>query len=125
MKVVIDTNFWIDILRFKLDFSELYDLLPNSHIFTINQVVEELERLAKKKNKDAGFAKLALSFIESNKIQILPAPEYGVDKALMNLSDKETVIATNDSFLRKKIGAKGGKTIYILGKNANIIYVLK
>lgn len=116
MRVVIDTNFWIDVFRFRLDFAEIYDLIPDSHIFTISQVVEELERLSKKKNKDAGFAKLALSFIESNRIQLLQVPEYGVDKALLNLSDKETVIATNDSFLRKKIEAKGGKTIYIRGR---------
>lgn len=116
MRVVPDTNFWMDILKFRIDLSEIYDLLPDSHIFTIKQVIGELERLSSKKDRDSGFAKIALEFVRSKNIRMIPSPDCAADKALLDLSDKETVIATDDSALKRKIKAGGGKTIYILGK---------
>ncbi len=116
MKIVIDTNFWMDIFKFKIDLSEIYDLLPGSQMATISQVVDELNRLAAKKTNHSKFARLALEFIKSKSVNVIKTPESGADKALLKMSDKETVIATDDSVLKKNIEAKGGKIIYILGR---------
>lgn len=100
----------VDLFRFKVDSSEIFDLLPGAQLTTLDLVVEELKKIAKSTSKDARCAKLALKFL--NVVEILPATKPKADDSLLEIG-KENVVATNDIKLRKKLTEKGIKTIYL------------
>jgi rRNA-processing protein FCF1 len=116
MRVILDANFLIDMIKFKIPLEEIHELLSHdAEIFTLNSVLEELKRIAGKSGKDARYAKAALKLIESKKIGILSS-EKRTDEALLFFADQSTIIATNDKSLRKKLRKKGVKSIFIRAK---------
>jgi len=113
MRILIDTNFFIDLLRFRISLDEISTLvLEKCDLFTLDSVVNELKKIADKKTRDSQYAKLSLEFIKNNQIKVLKS-EGGADKAILKLADKNTFVATNDRELRKILKRKGTKTIYI------------
>ena len=115
MEILLDTNFLIDIVRFKIDLGELYSLVGRFELFTISSVIDELKRIAKTTSREGKCAKIALQLIEKRRVEILKI-QGSVDKTILKLVDKETAVATNDMALRKLLKAKGTKTIYIKSK---------
>jgi rRNA-processing protein FCF1 len=116
MQVILDSNFLIDLIRFKIPLEEIFELLGyDTKILTLSSVLNELEKIAKGKSKEAKYAKLALKLIDLKKIEILKI-EKSVDEALFSLANEKTIIATNDKNLRKKLKEKGLKSIYIRAK---------
>jgi len=113
MKIYFDTNFLIDLYRFKIDPSQIYDLYPSSKFATTSPVIDELKKISKKKTKEGGLAKLALEF--SKKFKIIKS-EDTADISLLKLADKETIIATNDLVLRNRMRIAGNKSIFIRAK---------
>lgn len=110
MRVFLDTNFIIDLFRFKIAPSEIFDLLPDAQLFTFDLVNRELKKIAKSTGQAGKHARVALQFIE--KAKILPTKQSHVDIAFLQLG-KDDVVATNDIALRKKLAKKKIKIIYI------------
>ncbi|MEM5785570.1 MAG: hypothetical protein QW469_03505 [Candidatus Aenigmatarchaeota archaeon] len=108
-KIILDTNFLIDSIKFKID---LYEQLKGFDIYTIKPVIEEINSISKSCKKDSKYAKLVLKIY--NKIKIIEITGNS-DDILLNLSN-EYIIATQDSVLRKKIKNKKGKLAYIRQK---------
>ena len=113
-RVVLDTNFVVDMFRFKLGFDDVEDALGgNCEFVMIEQSVAELRRL---KNVNA---KVGAGFIDSGKIKVAKAgraSEKSADEAIVELAEKrkpDVVVATNDKKLRKRIKASGVRTIYL------------
>jgi rRNA-processing protein FCF1 len=114
-KVIVDTNFLIDIVRFKLDLDSVKELLPGKCKVLIPEAVErELKSMDSKEAKAA--VKLSkrwgLSTIED------PIGARGADNTIVaiaeSMRDKEDVlVATNDAKLRKRLKTLGIKTIYL------------
>ncbi|MEM4245542.1 MAG: ribonuclease VapC [Candidatus Nanoarchaeia archaeon] len=103
-RIVLDTNFVIEVAKNKIDLKkEIGRILDYPYkIFIVKGVAEELNKIIKEqkgKNKEA--AKLALSIIKG--IKNLETEGKSVDEKLANLSDKNTIIATQDKQLKKKI----------------------
>ncbi len=113
MRVILDTNFLIDLFRFKVGLEEIFDIFPDAQLCVLQPSVGELQKIAKSKSKDSKYAKVSLAFRDG--IKILECDEPETDNALLNFS-KDSVIATNDRTLRKKITEKGGKVIYLRAK---------
>lgn len=112
MKLLLDTNFLLDLFRFRIDLTEIYDLLPGPlELYVLNKTVDELTMLSKK-SKHGKFAKLALALIKTSKISVIDVTD-DVDSALVKLARNNFIIATNDSKLREKIRKKEVKTIYL------------
>lgn len=114
MKLLLDTNFIMDCFRFKIDLAELFDFFPGARLATIPQVVQELKRLAVKKSTHGRYAKIAMNLIDG--IEILESPQGNTDETLANMAGKDTIVATNDETLRRKLSAKNLKTIYLRGR---------
>jgi rRNA-processing protein FCF1 len=115
-RVFLDTNFLIDSARFGIDLEEISVFFQEPlEFFLISSSIKELEKIAKNKGKLGSLAKLALEIIKLKKIKILEEEE-SPDKAFLSLADKNTIIATNDSKLRKKLKKLGIKTIYLRAK---------
>jgi len=112
--VVLDTNFVVDLFRFRLGFDDVEDALGgNCGFFMVEQSVAELRRL---KNVNA---KVGAGFVDSGKIKVVRAGRAGeksADEAIAELAGKRMpgmVVATNDKKLRKRIKASGARTIYL------------
>jgi rRNA-processing protein FCF1 len=118
-RILLDTNFLMDLFRFKLSFDDIEDVVGGPCSFlVVGQSVGELERMKSK------YAKVGLSFIDSGKIKIVDAPGRTADDAIMSLLKKaknrkeikKTAVATNDVKLRKRIKALGVRVIYLRAK---------
>lgn len=109
MRILLDTNFLISAVKFKVD---IWQALRGYELFILDVVLEELEKLAKGRSKDAQFAKAALQIAATKDLKILHAKEKSTDIALLEHS-KAYAIATQDIELKEKIKAAGGKVIFI------------
>lgn len=116
-KILLDTNFLISYLKFRLSFDEMEKLMEDQFVFlTLDSVVKELEKLSKLEGKDSRYAKLALEFIKQKKIEVIRSPVENADKAILKVADKNTIVATNDIRLKKELRVSGIKTIYMRAK---------
>jgi len=122
-KIVLDTNFIIAALQFKIGlFSELRRVCDfGFEVCVLSASLGELEKLINNGNLlEKKQAALALRFIREKNIKVLTA-EGIVDDLLMGLDKQEFVIATQDARLRAKLKAKGYTTIVIRQKKHLII----
>jgi len=107
-KILFDTNFLIDLIRFKIGLEEIDKLVEGPYrIVTVDKVANELRSIASKN------AKAALKLVKIKKIGIVRTKERNADAALIVLADKDTMVATNDAELRKRLRGLGVKTIYL------------
>ena len=115
-KIIFDTNFLIDLARFRIDIGEANALVGSCQFLTIDPVLKELEKIAAKKTRSSRAAKVALKLIELKKIKVIKTAEKNTDQAILKLAKKEDIVATNDKNLRKALKKKGVKTIYLRKK---------
>jgi rRNA-processing protein FCF1 len=111
MKIVLDTNFLIDCVRFKIDISKE---LAGNEICTLDSVFPELHKIAERNTKDAQIAKISLKI--ASELEILPSKERETDDSMLAYSKEGYVIATQDSVLKRRIKDAGGKFVYIRQK---------
>ena len=110
-KILLDTSFLIDLVKFRIHLEEIGKLVEEKHEFYIPiQVTDEL------KKKKTWYAKAALKLIESLNLNIVENEEKDADKAILSLTNENTLVATNDKKLRTKLKKFGIKTIYLKGK---------
>lgn len=105
-RIILDTNFLLAIGQFNIDiFSELERIcdFPYS-IYVLDKTVDELNRIASGK-KDKASAKLVLDIIK-DRVKILKTKKGYADDLLVDLAGKDTVIATQDKGLKKRIKTK-------------------
>ena len=113
-RVIVDTNFLVDIFRFRLGFEAVDEALGGRCEYSmVSQSVAELRRLT------AQNGAVGASFIGSGKIAVVAAgraTEKSADEAIVELVCKwmpDVVVATNDEKLRKRVKALGARTIYL------------
>jgi len=103
MKIVLDTNFLVSALKYKIS---LFDELTGEELFIVDKTKHELEKLIKgKKASDRQRAKIILALLKRKKIkEIKSKKEETVDDTLARL--KNYVIATQDKELKRRISGK-------------------
>jgi len=117
-KIILDANFLTIPYQFNVDIFEEIDRIMEEkyELMTIDGVVEELKKLTKAKTKDAVAAKLGLELIEKKNVKIIYTEYKNVDNAIIAMSNKDTIVATNDKGLRKKLKNKNVKVLYLRSK---------
>ena len=95
-KIILDTNFILSSLQFKIDFLEEIKRISNFN-YTLHIFQGTLKELENKK-----LGKLAISIIKKKKINIIKSENTYVDKDILNL-EGNYIIATNDKELIKKL----------------------
>jgi hypothetical protein len=117
-KIILDTNFLTIPYQFNVDIFEEIDRIMEEdyELITLDRVVEELKNMIKSKSKDAVAARIALELIEKKNVKIINTDEKKVDNTIIKLADKDTIVATNDRVLRKKIKDKNVKVLYLRSK---------
>ncbi|MDP2908759.1 MAG: hypothetical protein Q8N77_03050 [Nanoarchaeota archaeon] len=104
-RVILDTNFLLAISQFHIDvFSELKRIC--NFPFTVcilDKTVDELNSIVSTPGKkDKAAARLVLEIIKG-RADIISAGDGYADDLLVRLADKDTVIATQDRELKKRI----------------------
>jgi rRNA-processing protein FCF1 len=119
MRIILDTNFLMLPIQFKIDiFAEIEMLVEGKYELCIMEgTIKELETLSGSKGKDSVPAKLALELIERRGIKTLKAKKSHVDDAILEVAGKNTAVATNDRKLIKKLKDKNIKVVYLRSKN--------
>ncbi|MBS3149956.1 hypothetical protein J4455_04685 [Candidatus Woesearchaeota archaeon] len=110
IRVLIDTNFIVTCLKFKIDlFSEINRICDfNYELYTIDKTLDELKKLK---------SKLSLQLIEKFNIKIIKTNEnLDVDSLILKIADENTIVATQDKELKKKLRIKGIKVLVIRKK---------
>ena len=116
MKVILDTNFLIDCIRFKIDLKEL----SGNEMFVLDSVIFEIGKVAKRGTKESSLAKLALEFIAKNNFKVLETGKNDADESLLAYS-KDYAIATHDKTLKNKLKKAKAKIIYIRQKKYLVV----
>lgn len=103
-KIILDTNFLLAIGQFHVDiFSELERICDFPYeVYILDKTIEELKRIIRTGRKGKFAAKLALEFIKG-RVKLLEGRGNFVDNILVDLADKDTIIATQDRELKKRI----------------------
>jgi len=115
-KIILDTNFLIDLGRFGISIDEIGMVMSeNYEMEIVSSSVSELKRISSTAIEESKFAKYALMIIDLRKVKVLESQETA-DKAIISFADKETIVATNDVELRRKLKANGVRCIYVRAK---------
>ena len=111
MQVILDTDFLLNSLKFKIDiFSEFNRILDAK--FTVSILDKTLDELKGKK-----LEKLALAFIKEKDINIIKTDKLKkVDNLILDMTDKDTIVATQDKGLKRELRARNIKIITIRQK---------
>ncbi len=96
-KVILDTDFLLSSLRFKIDFiSEIERICKfNYEVYIFEGTLKELE------GKKLG--KLALEIIKQKNIKVINSKNSYVDADILKLEGKDYIIATSDRELIKRL----------------------
>ena len=107
--IILDTNFLMIPLQFKVDiFSEIERICSFSYsLLVLEASVRELENIAGTgKTKDRKAAAAALKLLKSKNIRIIKSGEKYADDAILRSADEDTVVATQDMALKRKLAQK-------------------
>ncbi len=130
LKIIFDTNFLLIPGSLKVDiFSEIDRIIDEPYeLYVVDKTFQELNNIIEnQKGKYKTYAKIALQLIKQKSIKVIDVKqkslymnpdfdEHIVDDILLEISDKNTIIATQDKELRKKLALKKIKTIILRNK---------
>jgi rRNA-processing protein FCF1 len=117
-RVILDTNFLTIPYQFNIDiFSEIDRVVEGKYeLTTLDCVVDELEKLKKTRGKNAVAAKVGLILIKEKNVKVIKTNEKRVDNAIYKFADNNTIVATNDRDLIRKLKSKNIKILYLKSK---------
>ncbi len=114
-KIILDTNFLVSAVRFKVDiFSEIERICDFRYqLYVVQGIIDEFKKLAEKgKPKDRAAAKISLELIKKKNIKIIKniaknKRVKNVDLLILNLVKKGNfIVATQDKELKREIKKK-------------------
>ena len=82
----------------------------------LESTLHELAKLGKGKTKEAAQAKLALTLLKHAKMKIIPGEGFVDDLIVEEGKKKDTIIATQDRPLKRRLKAQGTPTIILRNK---------
>ena len=110
MKIITDTNFLVDSIRWKV---VIFSELKGNEIYVLTSVLKELKRISESRKKESALAKTALSLVKSKGLKTLKPIEKQTDLSLLSYAWRGYAIATHDKILKDLIIKRGGKVILI------------
>ncbi|MCX6821949.1 MAG: nucleotide-binding protein, partial [Candidatus Aenigmarchaeota archaeon] len=88
-RIILDTNFLMIPYQFNVDiFEEIKRIMEEKYeLIIFDKIIEELERIAESKGKDASAARIALGLIKKKEVKIITTNEKTVDNAIIDATD--------------------------------------
>ncbi|MBI2547409.1 MAG: PIN domain-containing protein [Candidatus Aenigmarchaeota archaeon] len=115
MRILLDTNFLIDIVRFRINLEDLADLIGSYELAAPSPVEKELLKISEAHSQASRYARAAINLLRVNNVKILQS-EGLADNAMLKLAGKDALVATNDIELRKRLMSLGHRVIYLKSK---------
>ena len=125
MKIILDTNFLMAVSQFKIDiFSEIDRIADFRYdICIVDKTIDELKHIIRTaKGKDKFAASIALQLIISRGIKQIKTGKGKTDDLIVENSDKDTLVATQDVLLRKRLKPK--KAGFIGIRQKKVLYIV-
>lgn len=121
IKIILDTNFLLIPGQFKVDiFSEIERICDFKYeLTTVPEVLRELCQIAtSSREKDKKAAKMALQLLRNYKIRELNYRKVfkTADEAIVTITDRNTIVATQDRLLRRRLQRRGARLIILRQK---------
>ena len=118
-KIILDTNFLLIPLQFRVDiFSEINRICNfNYKLFIFESTIDELKNIMENQrgiSKKA--AQFALKLIKLKNIEIIESEKKDVDSLILDNLAKDSIIATQDIQLKKQLLEKGASVIILRQK---------
>jgi hypothetical protein len=123
-RIILDTNFLLVPGQFKVDiFSEIRRICDFAYkLYIVDRSIDELNKLADGKSKDARAAKLGLSLMRAKHVSVIKtAGEGHVDDLIVAAVKKGDIAATQDINLKKRVKRKGARIITMRQKKFLIL----
>ncbi len=115
--VILDTNFLVDCLAWKVDFfSELGRILPFTYrLVVLDKTLDEIDTIITEGRQDARIgARLAKQLIMKKRIGIVPTHKKGyTDTLILKTAARDAIVATQDQNLKRRLKAKGIPVVVI------------
>lgn len=115
-RILVDTNFLLIPIRFKVDIFTLSADAVNdlTEFYVSSRVLDEIQRL-KEKSKPSFVKELRFAETFAGQCTLIDDPSDGeVDDSLVSLARREAmVLGTSDAELRQKARAAGVKVLYL------------
>lgn len=110
--ILLDTNFIVSALKNKinLDFELDRVITEKYQKKIIDKTIDELKKL------NTEHSKLSIKILEKQKIKKIKSTTTNVDNEIVKNSDKNTIVATLDNELKKRLKEKGIKVLFIRQK---------
>jgi len=120
-KIIIDTNFLMIPGEFRVDiFSEIKNIANFPYkLAIIDKTIDELKMIISRdmtKSVDKLYAKIGLGLIESQNIEKIHTQAKNVDDAIVEIADEDTLVATSDKELKKRLREKNVRIINLRKK---------
>ncbi|RLE46449.1 ribonuclease VapC [Candidatus Woesearchaeota archaeon] len=117
-QIIPDTNFLIECTKNRIDLlDELTRILDfKFEVKIIDKTIEELDKIIQKGGKQGKTAKLTKTIIKAKKLKTIKTGKGYADNILLQKANKNTIIATQDKELKKRIRKKGMPVIIIRQK---------
>lgn len=118
MKVLLDTNFLMIPGQFKVDIYEQLRELGAAELYATHMSVEELEKLATGRGKNAANARIALMLLKREGVRIMPSGKTkDADEAIRRIARREGMaVCTADRRLKLELRKRGIKVISLRQK---------
>lgn len=122
-RIILDTNFLTIPYQFNVDiFAEIDRVVEGKYeLTTLDCVVDELKKLKKSRGKNAAAAKVSLILIKEKNVKVIKTNKKKVDNTIYKIADENTIVATNDKELIKKLKNKNIKILYLRSKKHIVI----
>jgi len=114
MKIILDTNFLLIPIQFKVDiFSEIDRICMFKYkLYIVDKTIDELNKIIEEqKGKHKLAAKVALQFVKKKGISVIKTKEGPVDDIILDLLGEGHILATQDALLKKRAVKKGIRII--------------
>ncbi len=127
MKIILDTNFLLIPAQFNIDIFTQIDklILKNYKLYVLDKTIDELNKIIsnkKQSGKNKTAAKLALQLLKAKNVNIIKTTkDLLVDDLIVEIAGKDTVIATQDMELKRKLKKKHIKLIILRAKKKLIL----
>ena len=118
-KIIIDTNFLMIPYKFGVDIFSEFDRICrfNYGLFIFEQSIDELKGITQRQSgKDKKAAEFGLKLVKLKNIGIIKSKERDADSSILSSVSKNTVVATQDIFLKKQLIEKGAPVIVLRQK---------
>ena len=128
-QVVVDTNMLLVPGQFQVDiFTELERVMDETYeIVILDSTLKELDKLSQGKGDDARAARLGKMLVQHNQkrdfaaaansqckgLKIVQGSSDYADDAIVAIAEDDTIVATNDGGLKRRLLERGVRVIYL------------